>query len=478
MTFGQFLSILRARKWAALMVFALVVVLALGVSLLLPKTYTAAASVVIDAKPDPVTAMINPAAAMPSFMATQVDIMTSDRVALRVIRDLKLLDNPQLRTQWQDETDGKGTIEQWLIDVLQKKLDVKPSRESNVITIGYKSPDPRFAAGLANAFANAYIATTLELKVDPAQNFKKFFDTQTKDARDTLERAQTKVSSFQREKGIIATDERLDIENARLNELSSQLTQLQAISAESSSRQGQAQGAQSDRLQEVLTSPLISGLKADLTRNEARLQELSAKFGDAHPQVVEAKANITELRTRMDAEIRRITSGVGVNNTINKGRESQIRGSLDAQRAKVLQLKAVRDEGMVLQREVDNAQRSFDTLTARLNQTALEAQATQSFANILSVAQPPAEASSPRILLNTLAAVFLGTLLAIAVALIREYADRRVRSAEDVVAALGIAVIGTLPTPSAKRYTAGHLALPAAQRNVALAPPSSSAQIG
>jgi len=144
----------------------------------------------------------------------------------------------------------------------------------------------------------------------------------------------------------------------------------------------------------------------------------------------------------------------------------------------VLQLKAVRDEGMVLQREVDNAQRSFDTLTARLNQTALEAQATQSFANILSVAQPPAEASSPRILLNTLAAVFLGTLLAIAVALIREYADRRVRSAEDVVAALGIAVIGTLPTPSAKRYTAGHLALPAAQRNVALAPPSSSAQIG
>jgi len=476
MTFGQFLSILRARKWAALLVFALVVLLAVGVSLLLPKTYTAAASVVIDAKPDPVTAMINPAAAMPSFMATQVDIMTSDRVALRVIRDLKLLDNPQLRTQWQDETDGKGTIEQWLIDVLQKKLDVKPSRESNVITIGYKSPDPRFAAGLANAFANAYIATTLELKVDPAQNFKKFFDTQTKDARDTLERAQTKVSSFQREKGIIATDERLDIENARLNELSSQLTQLQAISAESSSRQGQAQGAQSDRLQEVLTSPLISGLKADLTRNEARLQELSAKFGDAHPQVVEAKANITELRTRMDAEIKRITGGVGVSNNINKSRESSVRAALEAQRSKVLQMKAVRDEGLVLQREAENAQKIYDNLVARLSQSNLEAQSTQSYANVLTQAQPPAEPSSPKMLLNTALAVFLGLVLAIGVALLLELSDRRVRSAEDAVDALGLPVLGTLPKPNAKRYTAGHLALPVGTRAIGLPAPTAPTQ--
>ena len=50
MTFGQFLSILRARKWAALLVFALVVATTVAVSLLLPKQYDAAASVVIDIK--------------------------------------------------------------------------------------------------------------------------------------------------------------------------------------------------------------------------------------------------------------------------------------------------------------------------------------------------------------------------------------------------------------------------------------------
>ena len=476
MSFGQFLAILRARKWAALLVFLLVVATTVLVSLLLPKTYTGTASVVIDAKPDPVTAMINPSAALPSFMATQVDIMTSDRVALRVIRDLKLLDNPNLRQQWLDEAEGKGVIEQWLVDLLQKKLDVKPSRESNVISISYKSPDPRFAAGLANAFAQAYIATTLELRVDPAQQFKKFFDVQTKDARDAVERAQAKASAFQREKSIIASDERYDVESMRLNELSSQYTQLQAVSAESSSRQGQAQGGQGDRLQEVLGSALIGAMKADLTRNEARLQELNAKYGDSHPQVIEAKANIAEQRSKLDAETKRITSGVGVSNTINKSREGQVRASLEAQRAKVLQMKAVRDEGLVLQREAENAQRVYDNLVARLSQSSLEAQSTQSYANILSTAQPAAEPSSPKMLLNTALAVFLGILLAIGVALLLELTDRRVRSAEDAMTALGLPVLGTLPRPNAKRFSAGHLSLPSGPRVMALVGPGTPSQ--
>jgi len=471
MTFLQFLSILRARKWAALAVFVLVVAVTVVLSLVLPKQYRGEASVVVDVKPDPIALMGNPVAALPSFMATQVDILTSDRVAQRVIRDLKLADNPQLRQQWQDDAQGRGTLEQWLADALQKQLDVKPSRESNVINIGYKAPDPRFAAALANAFAQAYIATTLELRVDPAQNFRKFFDVQTKDAREALERAQRKLSAYQQQKGIIATDERLDVENARLNELSSQLTQLQAIAAESASRQGQAQGAQADRLQEVLNNPVVGSLKADLARAEARLHELGARYGDNHPQVIEAKANIAELRGKLDAETRRVTGGVGVTNTINRQREASVRRELDAQRAKVLRMKAVRDEGNVLQREVENAQRVFDNLVARLNQSALESQSNQSYANMLSVAQPPVEPASPKLLLNTALAVFLGLLLAIGVALLLELADRRVRAPEDAVAALGLPVLGTLPGPRAKRFVPGNRALPPPPRVVSLPAP-------
>lgn len=478
MTFAQFLSILRARKWAALAVFALVVVTTVVVSLLLPKQYTGSASVVIDIKPDPVSATMFPGMTTPGFMATQVDIMGSERVALRVIRDLKLTENPAIREQWQQESDGEGTIEQYLVQFLQKYQDVKPSQQSNVISIEYKSPSPQFAAALANAFAQAYIATTLELRADPAKQFNSFFQTQVKEARDSLERAQQRLSAYQQAKGIIVTDERLDIENARLAELNSQLTQSQGISAESTSRQAQAQGTQGDRLQEVLNNPLISGLKADLSRNEARLQELAQRLGDNHPQVLESRANIAELRTKIEAETRRVTSGVAVSNTINKAREGQVRAALDAQRTKMLEMKAVRDEGMVLQREVENAQRVFDSLVARQNQSALEAQNNQSYASVLTVAQPPTKHSSPKILLNTILAIFLGTLLAVGVALLMELTDRRVRNPEDVVAALGLPVLGSLPAPNAKRYNPARpaaLGLTAHQRAVSLPAPGSQA---
>lgn len=455
MTFGQFLAILRARWVVALAVLAATVVLTLVVSLVLPKQYRAVASVVVDFKPDPVSAVMFGGMASPAFMATQVDIIQSERVAQRVVRNLRLVENPQIRQQWQDEANGQGSIETWLAGVFQRQMDVVPSRESSVIAVSYKAPDPRFAAALANAFVQAYIDTSLELRVDPARQYSSFFETRSKDARDALERAQSRVSAFQKEKGIIASDERLDVENARLNELSSQLTALQAISAESASRQAQAQGAQADRLQEVLNNANVSGLKADITRSEARLRELTTRLGDNHPQVVETRAVLAELRSRLEQETRRVSGGVGVANTINRQREGEIRASLAAQRDKVLKMKAVRDEGMVLMRDVENAQRAYDAVQQRLTQTSLESQTTQSNAHVLTQATAPIEPASPRVFLNTLIALFVGTLMAVAVALLLELRDRRVRSLDDVAAALDLPVIGVMPKPGSKQHFAG-----------------------
>jgi succinoglycan biosynthesis transport protein ExoP len=451
MTITQLFSILRARWRISLAVFLVVVISVVGISLLLPKQFSAVASVVVDAKPDPVSAMLYPGMASPAFMATQVDVIRSDRVALRVVRDLKLNENPQIREQWRDATGGEGSIEVWLAESFQKSMDVKPSRESNVIEVSYKAPDRRFAAGLANAFVQAYIATTLELRVDPAKQYTTFFDTRLKDARETLEKAQTRLSGFQKENGLIASDERLDIENTRLVELSSQLVALQALLAESGSRQTQANGASADRIQEVLNNPLISSLKGDLSRAEVRLQELQSRLGENHPQVQEVRANIAELKIKVSAETTRVTGGVGVSNTINRQRESEIRAALEAQRAKLLKLKATRDEGSVLLHDVENANRAYDAVQARFNQTSLESQTTQSNVSVLTAATPPLQHSSPKVVLNALIAIFGGTLLAVASAIAVEMIDRRVRGPQDLLAIVGLPILGVMPKPLGAR---------------------------
>lgn len=449
-SYRQLFAILRARWLVVLGVIVVVVGAAAAVSLSLPKQYRATASVVVDAKPDPVTAMMYGGVGNPALMATQVDIIRSERVAQKVVRSLKLAENEAVRAQWQQSTGGQGSPEVWLAGNLQRNLDVQPSRESSVITVTYQAPDPRFAAALANAFVRAAVETSLELRVDPARQYSSFFEQRSKEAREALEAAQARLSRFQKEQGILATDERLDIENTRLNELSSQLVALQAIAGESSTRERQAQAGSGERMQEVLANPLISGLKGDLSRAEARLKELNQRLGDNHPQVIEARASIAELDKRIAEETRRVTGGVGVTGTINRQREAQLRADLESQRAKLLRMRAVRDEGAVLVRDVENAQRSYDAVLARLTQTSLESQTTQSNVNLLSAATVPIGHASPRVALNVLVALFLGTLLAVGAAVLLEVLDRRVRSPEDLAAALALPVIGVLPQPDGK----------------------------
>lgn len=445
MTLHQFLSILAARWKASLIVLLVTVGLAVAVSLLLPKKYTATASVMLDVRsPDPVAGVVLAGMMTPAYMATQVDLMGSERVARRAIQSLKLNESSQTRDQWLEATGGKGDFEAWLSDALLQSLDIKPSRESNVISINYASPDPNFSAALANAFMQAYIDTSLELRVDPARQYSGFFDDRAKALRDEVEAAQAKLSAYQRSKGLLATDERLDVENARLSELSTQLVMLQAAAAESGGRQAQA-GARPEQMQEVMNNPLVASLSADVAREETRLKELTSRLGDRHPQVVEARARVDELHARLDTAIKRASGSVSVNNSVNQSRVAQVRSELAAQRAKVLQLKSLRDEAAVLQRDVENAQRAYDSMSQRATQSGVESQNTQTNISVIKRATPPATESSPNVRRNILVALFIGVLLAVGVALGLEMIDRRLRTTSDVLTELKQPLLVVLP---------------------------------
>jgi len=457
MNFSQILSIVRARWPVMLAILVLTVGTAVVISLVMPKQYTAMASLIVDqTRPDPVAATLYPGNPSPAYMATQVDVIKSDRVAQRVVRNLKLTEQPRVRQHWMEVTRGEGNIEAWTAQGLQLGLDVKPSRESNVINVAFKAGDSVFAATLVNAFVQAYLDTTVDLRVDPAKQYSTFFETRGKELRANVERAQAKVLAYQREKGVVlATEGQLDVETQRLNELSTQLVALQAISSDSSSRQALAQGGGADKLQEVLNNPNLALLRGDITRAEAQLQELTSRLGDNHPQVIQAKANIASLRNRLASETSRVTGSVSVTNTINRQREGEIRASLEAQRAKVMRMKVARDEGVVLLREVENAQRAYDAVLARFTQTSLESQTTQSNVFVLTSAIPPLLPSSPNIMVNTALSIVVGLLLAVGAVMLLEFVDRRVRTVDEVSELLGLPILGVLPKPGRKGGFAG-----------------------
>lgn len=374
-------------------------------------------------------------------MATQMDIITSDRVAQRVVKLLKMDESPVVREQWEEATGGRGQIHAWLGSVLQKKLDVKPSRESNVINIGYSGADPAFAAAVANAFAQAYVDTNIELRVEPAKQYANWFDIQIKVQRERLEAAQKELSDYQQRTGIIATDERLDYETQKFNELSGQLTQAEAEGTDASSKQ---KSGSADTLQEVIQNPLINQLKADVARMESRLKELAGNLGQNHPQYQRAEAELNELKARLRAETAKVASGVGTAGRVSDAKEAGIKLAIEAQKKKVLELKKQRDEISVMMREVDTAQRAFDAVGQRMTQSKLESQSIQTNISVLTPAAEPLAHSKPKVLLNVLVSIFLGTLLGVGAALMLELAQRRVRSADDLAEALGLPVLGRL----------------------------------
>lgn len=451
MTLVQFFSILRARWKVLVLVLGVSVAGTALVNLVWPRSYTSTVAVLVDVKsPDPIAGIIYPGMSSPSYMATQVDVIQSDRVSQQVVRLLKLSESVQMREQWRQATQGEGNFESWAADMLRRSLTVKPSRESSVITIEYKSADPKFASTLANAYAQSYLNVSLELRVDPARQYGKFFEERGAQLRDKLEQARARLTAFQREKGIVGADERMDVENSRLDELSSQLVALQGVSAESAGRAAQAK-AQPGQTQDEITNALVSNLKMDLSRQEARLKELGARLGDNNPAIVELKANIEETRSRIDRETARVGTSLAVSNTINEKRMAELRASIEAQRVKVLHLKEARDQLAVLAADVDAAQRAYDGVSTRANQTELESRTTQTNLYLLNPASEPTKPSSPRTTLNMLLALFVGTLLGVAVAMLMELFDRRVRSASDVVQVTDTPLLGVLARKSSGR---------------------------
>jgi uncharacterized protein involved in exopolysaccharide biosynthesis len=201
------------------------------------------------------------------YMATQMDLLQSERVALRAMKLSGLDRSPALKARWQAATDSRGSFDTWLFEQMRKKVEVLPTRESGMMTISFTASDAKTAADVANAYVRAFIDVTLELRVEPAKRYADFFDDRVKQLRATLNAAQARLATYQQASGIVATDERLDVEVTRLSELSSQLSAWQAASADSRSRQQASSGP--NGMPEVAADPVIIGLSSELARQQA-----------------------------------------------------------------------------------------------------------------------------------------------------------------------------------------------------------------
>jgi len=438
---SQYLRILWARKWLLLSLFLVVAAVGIAITLLMPRQYTAETSLVVEMRIDPALGALAPALASPSYMQTQIEILKSERVASRAVKILGVERSTAAVAQWRDETKTKIPLERYFAGVLSRGLSVEPPRGSNIINLSFSAPDAIFAQAAANAFAQAYMDVSVELRVAPARQSASFLEEQTKALRNNLEDAQTRLSKFQQSKGIAVSDERLDQETARYNALIAQLAMAQAERVDYETRQ---RNSGSEVSPDVLQSPGVINLKSQIASAETKLSEISSIVGKNHPQRQQLEAQIGELKRQLAAETRRVAGGATTSSRGSSQKVNELQIMVDMQKKQLLAMRSDRDSIAVYQRDVDAAQRAYDAVIQRLGVTNLEGQNNQANTRLLSPAVEPLEPSRPRIPLGIAASLLGGLAVGILAALGMEMMDRRVRMPQDLIVVSGVPVIGVL----------------------------------
>lgn len=432
MNFTLLLSALRARHRVFLLILATTLAATVIASLLVQKTYVAKVSLLLDGRDDQTltAGQRTPERERTGYLQTQIDILTSPKVAQRVVRDLKLADDPKaLAAIGAAETEAVGgSREQWIADRLTKRLKADTS-SSSVVQLMFSATDPQSAARIANGFAKAYVATVLDLRVEPTRQTSAWFNEQLKGLRANLEQAEQRLAAFRQEHGISALEERYDVDNVQLADLAGLVGRARDTAVTST---------------DALNGPNIQVLRADLRRAEARLKEMSSEFDIKHPQYVRQQAEVEGLRAALQNETNRAIGAAEEAGRLSQARRQRLAAELEAQRTHVLSRTQARTQLAVLSHDATIAQRTYDEAMQRYMASNIDSRALQTNVSVLDAAVAPARPARPRLPINIGIAFVVGTLLGLAAVHLLEMFDQRVRLVEDLAGDIQVPLLAVL----------------------------------
>lgn len=443
------------------------VALLLGIAsvLLMPRKYTAEASIQIDQQVAKVlgTEDSEPQAAgsdADRFLQTQVDVLNSRAIARRVSESLGLAANDEFLKRMTgarqiEMKPGDGSLSDIVVDVLQKHLTVDLRRNSRVVHIIFVSRDPALAAEIANSYAANFIEGNIQRKFSASSYSRRFLQNQLGLAKERLEHSERGLIDYARSARLIdasAGARQADGDNAPRSLVTSNLVQLNADSAtaeanrlRSRERWEQARSAPLMSLPEVQANEAIQRLSQKRAEDISSLTELRRRLKPDHPVVLQAVAEIGGL----EQEIRKLAEATR-QSIRNQYQTAERQHNALAQQVVSLQGATLAEQGRsvrynILRREVDTNRQLYESLLQRYKEVSAEAGITSNNVSSIDSAEQPRRPTSPRPLLNVALALLLGGVLALAYAFGRDYLDDSIRAPQDVEDKLRIPLLGVVP---------------------------------
>lgn len=447
----------------------------------IPPVYEATAEVLIDPRNigSPGSQAAGGAVADDQMLQSQVRVLQSRNLAYKIIETLELYRDPEFNValrqpgpfdqavdwvwsrlaEWgivsavppaADETFAPESETARVVDRFLDALDVNLLTDSRVLAVTFASRSPERAAQGANKTAETYILDQLDAKYEATQRATQWLTDKIADLRRNVAAAEQAVQKFRSQSGLLQGPGGTMV-TQQISDLNAQLIVVRTARAEAEQRLARVrQAAQSVGGADSIRSPTLQALLDEETAIKRRIAELTKDYGDRHPQMVAARADLADVREKLKREIEKSQNALETEVTAARGREAALNRSLDQLRGKAGQSASAEVQLRTLEREADTQRSMLEAFLGRFEQATaqLDASINETDARVISGADVPSVASFPPARRIVLVTFVISALLSALLALLFERLDRGYRSGEQIEKATGLRALGLVPTVS------------------------------
>lgn len=471
-------------KWNIAWLVVLSCALAVAALSFITPQYVGSATLLIKDKTPPVLSFQQAAesggATTTDYLQTQQALLQSRELAERAVRKLGLTTNPITdprqqaqswftprqwladlnRDQWLPWLDllpppkPPATEEQVFNDVTQNLMlhtSVKFVGKSQLLEIDVELPDPALAAAVANALAQGFIDSQQDTSLKSSQNNTSWMNTRLVELRDNLRVAENKLQAYREEQGLVDVDGVATISANELQMTGNRMIDARRDRAEAESQFRQAQSLSNGDISRlssvpaVLSNPLIQQFQADLAKAQAKVEELSGRYGPKHPALISARSEQRTAANSLRLQVQQVVAGIERQYQLAVASEDALRKSFNSNKAQIQDISRKEFQLREFQREVDSTRALYETFVTRLKETAATSDMDSAKARIVDPAIAPLEASKPRKNLILAIVALVAAVVGVALAFLFDTLSNTFKTDDTVESLLNVPLLSVVP---------------------------------
>jgi polysaccharide biosynthesis transport protein len=475
----DYLKILHKRRWTAATAFLVVFVGTMLYTFTVTPIYEAKTRLLIESDNPNVVSfkeVIDEQGAKADYYHTQYNILQSRTLARKTLDGLGLWEHPLLGVPpakpgllgrllgggGTPDVPGNGapeTAEQArAIDGFLTRLTVSPIRNSRLVDLRFRLPDPELATRVVNALARNYIEQNLEYRFVASKEASDWLGDRLSEHRRQVEQAEMALQAYREQTDAIPLQHRENIVIQKLTDLNAAVTQAKTERFQKQALYNQLESLRQNRsaaldsFPAILANAYIQQQKAELAQLQSQYTQLSEKLGERHPEIVKVRSAIELAQAKLDAEVAKVVQSVRNEYQSALAQENSLIGALNQQKAEAQAMNRKAIDYGVLEREVESTRQIYESLLQRAKETGISSELKTSNIRIVDHAERPRTPVAPRTALNLIGALFGGLLLACGLAFFFEYVDNSLKTPEEVRTYLGLSTLGMVPALNPKTW--------------------------